>query len=830
MPVKGLAEPIPVYEIIGAGSARTRLQAAAARGLSRFVGRDEELGQLRRALERAGAGHGQVVAVVGEPGVGESRLFHEVMHSHRTQGWLVLEAAAASHGKATSYLPAVDMLRGYFGIESLGDQRAIREKVTGRLLALDRALESALPPCWPCSTFAAATRHGTPSSHAERRRSTLDAVKRLLLRESQVQPLVLIVEDLHWLDAESQALLDSLVESLPAARILLLVNYRPEYAHAWGSKTSSRRSAWTCCRRRVPTTFCAGSWARIRRSTRSRRCSWARTEGNPLFLEECVRALVETGALDGAPGARQLARPVESLEVPVTVQAILAARIDRLPAAEKRLLSSRFRRGQGRLPGAPAGGHRHVDPEDLPRLVERLRAAEFLYEARLFPDPEYTFTHALTHEVAYGTLLQDRRRDLHARIARAIESLSQERRADQVERLAHHSVRGEIWDLALTYLREAAHKALARSAHREATAHLEQALEALGHLPDTRGDKGAGRRPAAGARPRPRHGGALSRGPAAHDRRRASRRGLGRPDPAGTSPAAKVPVDPHVRRLRPGPGRGAPRGRGGGGGRGSAAPVRDAPSARPDHLGVGDSGAAVDLLRRSVAALGDLAGTTERSGYVRGVGPHAWLGYALGYRGEFDQGISCGQHALRLAESGARPGNLLAALGTLGLTLVERGDHRGATEVLERGLRLCETWKILDWSITIESALGLAWALAGRFEEAILLQRRAEAEEPHAPQGFPAARMLRSGETCWLAGRIDDARGPAKRACDWPGRRANAAARCARSGSWAMSSPVATPVARSGASGTGSRWPMRWGCAAGGSVSPRPRPAPRRSG
>jgi tetratricopeptide (TPR) repeat protein len=179
-------------------------------------------------------------------------------------------------------------------------------------------------------------------------------------------------------------------------------------------------------------------------------------------------------------------------------------------------------------------------------------------------------------------------------------------------------------------------------------------------------------------------------------------------------------------------------------------------------LGVGDSATAVDLLRRSVEVLGPLAGTAEPSGFVRGVGPHAWLGYALGYRGEFAEALAQCRHALRLAESANLPGNLLAALGTLGLTLLEQGDVSGAIAGLERGLALCETWAILDWTITLESALGVALALAGRFEEAMAMQRRAEAEEPRAPQGFPAARILRFAETCALAGRVDEARAHAE--------------------------------------------------------------------
>ena len=759
--VKGLAEPVEVFELIGAGPARSRLQAATTRGLSRFVGRDEELGQLRRALDRAGAGHGQVVAVVGEPGVGKSRLFHEIIRSHRTQGWLVLEAGSASHGKATSYLPAVDVLRAYFGIGAQDDHRAIREKVTGRLLTLDRALESALPPFLALLDVPGGDAAWDALEPRERRRSTLEAVKRLLLRESQMRPLVLVLEDLHWLDAETQAVLDDLVESLPAARILLLVNYRPEYAHGWGSKTYYAQIRLDVLPPRSADDLLRGLLGPDPALDRLKEMLTARTEGNPLFLEECVRALVETRALAGEPGARQLARPVESLEVPVTVQAILAARIDRLPAAEKRLLQAASVVGKDvslELLQAVAD----VGSEDLPLRLEHLRAAEFLYEARLFPDPEYTFTHALTHEVAYGSLLQDRRRDLHARIARAIESLTQERRADQVERLAHHSVRGELWDLAMTYLREAAHKALARSAHREAIAHLEQALEALRHLPDTAETRALAvdlrldlaPALATGARYRDILQHMIDAEPLAEasgDRMRLGRVLLRMSQSIRMFGDYSRALDFGRRAV-------------------AVAEAAGDPLLRSDtlhrlgqiHLGVGESGAAIHLLRRSVAALGDLAGSAERSGYVRGVGPHAWLGYALGYRGEFGEAISCGRHALRLAESGNRPGNLLAALGTLGLTLVEQGDHRGAIEALERGLHLCETWKILDWSITIESALGLAWALAGRFEEAIGLQRRAEAEEPHAPQGFPAARILRSGETSWLAGRIDDARAQAE--------------------------------------------------------------------
>src|SRR5574341_423015 len=237
MPVKGLAEPMEVFELLGAGSSRTRLHVSAARGLTRFIGRDVELEQLRAALERVSTGHGQVVALVGEPGVGKSRLVWELVHSHRTDGWLVLESTAVSYGKATAFLPVVDLLRTYLGIEDRDEARRVREKLTGKLLTLDEGLRPALPALQSLLDLPTEDVAWKSLGADQQRQRVLDAVKRLLLRESQVQPLLLVCEDLHWIDADTQVLLESLVESLPSHRILLLVNYRPEYRHSWGSKT-----------------------------------------------------------------------------------------------------------------------------------------------------------------------------------------------------------------------------------------------------------------------------------------------------------------------------------------------------------------------------------------------------------------------------------------------------------------------------------------------------------------------------------------------------------------------------------------------------------------
>jgi class 3 adenylate cyclase/tetratricopeptide (TPR) repeat protein len=485
MSVKGLGASIEVYEVTGAGPVRTRLQASAARGLTTFVGRDREVEQLREALGRAASGHGQVVAIVGEPGVGKSRLVWEVTHSHRSSSWLVLQASSASYGQATPYLPVIDLLKAYFQIEERDDPRRMREKVMGKLLALDRSLEPSLPAFLALLDVPVDDGPWEALDPAQRRQRTLEAIKRLLLREAQVQPLLLVFEDLHLIDSETQALLDSLIEGLPTARVLLLVNYRPEYQHGWGSRTFYTQL-------RLDPLPPEGAEALLRSllgDDASLRplapVLTERTEGNPFFLEESVRTLVETKVLIGERGAYRLVTPLPSIQVPTTVQAILAARIDRLPGDDKRLLQTASVIGTDvAFPLLQAV----VDvPEDgLQRSLAHLQAAEFLYETRLFPDVEYTFKHALTHEVAYGGLLQERRRALHARLVEAIERLYAGRLIEQVDRLTHHAVRGEMWEKALAYGRQAGTKAFARSANREALACWEQALAALAHLPERR--------------------------------------------------------------------------------------------------------------------------------------------------------------------------------------------------------------------------------------------------------------------------------------------------------------------------------------------------------
>jgi class 3 adenylate cyclase/tetratricopeptide (TPR) repeat protein len=482
--VKGLADPVEIYALTGVSALRSRLHAAAARGFTRFVGRDAEIEQLRRALAFAHDGRGQLIAVVGEPGVGKSRLVYEFTHSHRIQDWLILEAGSVSYGKATSYLPVIDLLKAYFKVHDRETHREICEKVTGKLLTLDRSLEPTLPALLALLDVPVEDAQWEALDPAQRRQRTLEAVKHLLLRESQGQPVLVVFEDLHWIDAETQALLDSLVESLPTARVLLLVNYRPEYQHGWGSKTYYGQLRLDALPPESAGELLSALLGDDPGLEPLKRLLVRR--GNPFFIEESIRTLVETQALAGERGAYRLTRPIQAIEVPATVQVILAARIDRLPPDDKQLLQTASVIGKD-VPFVLLHAVAEAAEDAVQRGLTHLQAAEFLYETRLFPDPEYTFKHALTHEVTYGTLLQERRKTLHARIAGAIERCYPDRLIEHVERLAHHAVRGGVSEKALLYLGQAGTKAMDRSAVREATAFFEQALLALDDQPASLG-------------------------------------------------------------------------------------------------------------------------------------------------------------------------------------------------------------------------------------------------------------------------------------------------------------------------------------------------------
>jgi predicted ATPase/class 3 adenylate cyclase len=767
VPVKGLPEPVEVFELIRFGPVRSRLQAAVARGLTPFVGRETEVEALRQSLERAAAGHGQIVAVAGEPGVGKSRLFWEFTHSHRAHGWLILESSSMSYGKTSPYLAVSEMLKAYFQVEDRDDARRIREKVTGKLLTLDESLRPTLPAFLQLLDVPVEDPEWQTPDPPQRRQRMLDAIKRLLLRESQVQPLLLIFENLHWVDSETQAFLDSLVESLPMARALVLVNYRPEYQHGWGSKpyyTQFRMDP-------LP----PGSADELLHALVGddpglaplKQLLISRTEGNPFFLEESVRTMVETKALVGARGAYRAAKEIQQIQVPATVQAVLAARIDRLPPEAKRLLQAASVIGKD----VPLSLLQAIadQPEDaLRRNLSQLQTGEFLYEVSLFPSVEYTFKHALTHEVAYGSLLQDRRRALHAAVMEAIETVHADRLTEQVERLAHHALRGEVWPRAVTYLRQAGAKAASRAANREAVMVFEQALGALGRLPEGRETMEQAIDLRLDLRPPLLQMGQLERVLSlSHEAERMAEK-LGDEQRLARvytylinyyylkgDPELAIEYGERCLRI------------------GDAAGDAALQALARGYLGYschaqGQYKRAESILRQNVGALetAPREGPGAQTG-ISFVTSSGWLAFTLAERGEFDAAESFVEKAQGAAEASGHAYTQTIGRTLAGLVWLRRGQISRALPLLQSSLDACREKGLDVWRPIPSSLLGLVCVLTGRSEEGLkLLEDGVRLTEELGVRAYLALWTINLGDGLLAAGEIDRARAVAQQALE----------------------------------------------------------------
>jgi class 3 adenylate cyclase/tetratricopeptide (TPR) repeat protein len=693
IPVKGIGEPVEVFELAGQSMTRTRLQGAAARGLTRFVGRTQELDHLRRALDKARGAQGQIVAVVGEPGVGKSRLFWEFIHSHRMKDWLVLESSSVSYGKASAYLPVIDLCKSYFRIETRDDARSIREKVTGKLLTLDESLRALVPGFLFLMDAPTDDAAWDALDSGQRRRRTVDGLRRMLLRESQIQPLCLVFEDLHWVDDETQGLLDALVEGLPTARILLLVNYRPEYGHGWGNKTYYSQLRLDPLARESADELLRSLLGEHEELEPLKRLLVERTEGVPFFLEESVRTFVESGALAGERGSYRLARPFDTIQVPTTVQAILAARIDRLPQDDKILLQKAAVIGKD-VPFALLQAVGEIPEEALRHGLGRLQAAEFLYETALYPELEYTFKHALTQEVAYGGMLQDRRRALHAQIVRVFESLYPGRGGERTSWLTLHAFRGEVWDRAVAYLRSSELPSLD------------------GYQSGFTGGESPGALWWVGD-----HEHAI----------RASQRELGAfPALFGWNFALGIATNFRM---------------------GQAHHSLGQYARAMDYLRKN-----VDLLA------GDMLHDLCFMAGLPSVLSRVWLALCLAERGELGEGVAIGEEALQIAETGDPGYSFVVACAGLGNVYVTQGDFDHAIEVLERGVShdsgelIGRVWPF------VASTLGTAYTRTGRVDEALpLLEQSVERAAAMKLKANQALRLARLAEAHVKAGRSESA-------------------------------------------------------------------------
>ncbi len=758
VPIKGITEPVEVYELTGTGPARHRLQAAVARGLTRFVGREAEVARLREAFARSAAGEGRLVALVGEPGVGKSRVIREFVEGPWVEGALVLEARPVVHRKTPSWMPVMDALRRYCEIDRLDEERIIREKITGRLLALDRALAPALPALFALADLEPEDGAWRALDPPQRRRRIQEAVREVLLAESRRQPVVFVVEDLQRIDEETRALLDNLVDRLQGVRLLILVAYRPEYQHQWGSKpgyAQIRIDPLPPVTARALLESMLGSDPGL---AALKTVLVERTDGNPLFLEESVRALVETQALIGRAGARRLAKSLEAVQVPGSVQAVLAARIDRLTPVAKHVLQSASVMGKD-VPFPVLAEIADLPDEALRAGLALLQSGELLYEASFFPEIEYTFKHALTQEVAYGSLLHETRRALHARIVDAIERLYAGRLSEHVERLAHHALRGGLRERAVDYLRQAGAKAAARSAHREAVTFFEQALEIL----EADGPPGPALATAvdvvfalrASLAPLGEFTRTLDhlRRAAAHAETLGDRRRLGWVSAyltqshytLGDQAAAIRAAEQAAEAGRALPDR-------------SLLIVSDFGLGQAYHV-LGDYRAAQRHLGQVVAAVeGDLARERWGMAGLVSVAARIWLAASLADTGDFAEALARAREGVALGEGPEHPWSLSGAYMTVGFVLLSRGQPAGAAPVLDRGIAFSREMDISAWLPMLLCARGLAHARSGSVPEGVLMLEegvgRGSALRILSRQ---ALRLAWLAEGYLLAGRVDEA-------------------------------------------------------------------------
>ena len=481
--VKGVSEPVGVYEVTGLGPLRTRLQRAAVRGYTKFVGREREMDVLQHAADLAKGGRGQLVAVVADPGLGKSRLCFEFKAKNQS-AWMVLEAPSVTHGKTSAYLPVIELLCSYLDFKPEDDAPRKREKTIGKVLALDPSLEDALPYLFGLLGISDAGDPSDPEdSEIRRRRRTFDAIKRILLRESLNQPLMLVFEDLHWTDSDTQGLLNLLADSIGNSKIIVLVTYRPEYSHHWANKTYYTQLPLDPLGRESAEEMLYALLS-SEAELRLKRFVLERSEGNPLFMEEIVQTLFEEGAV-ARNGALKVTRPLDTLKLPPTLPGVLASRIDRLPTGEKELLQTLAVIGR-EFPLSLVRAVVHTSSDYLDQALSNLQLAEFIYEQPAPSEVGYIFKHALTKQVAHDSLLMERRKDLHEQVGNAIEKLYGDRIEQHLARLADHYRQSRNVDKAIEFLQRAAQQASERSAVAEAESLYRGAIDTLLAKPQSR--------------------------------------------------------------------------------------------------------------------------------------------------------------------------------------------------------------------------------------------------------------------------------------------------------------------------------------------------------
>ena len=738
----------------------------AASNLTPFVGREAEMELLRSRWDLAGHGRGQLVGVVGEPGAGKSRLLLEFTRTLDPDVARVLRVAMLPSDDPSRGRPAAALVGLLFGVETGDSVSEVRDALASRLreLGLEEAL---LPPLAALLEVEISDAEWARLQVPQRARRMLDALRRVIVRESLARPLVILLEDAHWIDADTQVAIDSLIGVVPSARILVIVGYRPEYRHAWIGKTFYTQLRVDPLSERAADRLLdhllgeAPDLAPLKRQL----TTW--TEGNPFFLEECVRTLVETGTLAGGAGSFETGAALAARTLPATVEDSLAARIHRLAPDARHVLQCAAAIGM-EFSDAVLASVAALSEGALDGGLQTLEGAEFVYPAVGSAEPAHVFKHALTHLVAYRSLPEERQRVLHARILTALEGLAAGQPDAHAGALAEHAVRGELWGKAAAYLRQAGAGALARSANRAAVEYFERALLALEQVTDRatvqdemavdlRLDLRHALTPLGEVERILRH----LREAEAVATRAGDRRRLGRVISFETNCLFALGDHPGAIEC----GRRA---------LDMSRELNDTEMAIAAEQFVGRSlhaqgkyRAAAGLFRRLVASL-----TGERATQNLGlpvppaVFARSHIVWCLAELGEFDEALRTGNEAVRLAEAAGQPEALQWACYPLGLLALDRGELEPAAALLERALAICRAAELPVYVPRINAALGHAQVLLGRREALLVLEQAVAEAERRRQVNVHASALVRLVDAYLHLAQLDRAAAGAERAVD----------------------------------------------------------------
>ena len=757
LPVKGRA-PVQAFEVLRPRGRRTRFDVAVERGLTPLVGRELELATLHERFREVKAGHGQVVGIAGEAGIGKSRLVLEFRRGLAQAGTAVtwLEGHCISFGPASPFLPLIELLRENFGIQEFDGEPEIIAQIEHGMRRMGE-VEAHIPAI----RYLLSVDPGDPAFAAmeavARRRKIFDAVRTLTLRGARLRPLVLVVEDLHWIDSSSEECLSALMDAVAAVPLLLLVTYRIGYTPPFRS-----RSFYTTLTlhsfSEAETLVMAGQVLGTAQFPAALQAAlMEKAEGVPLFIEEVTKTLLDLGVLQREHGAYRLVKSLGEVHVPDTIQGIMMARLDRLGDDGKRTVQMASVIGRQflvRLLARVAGVSERLDG-----LLRELQAQEIIYEQGLVPEPAYIFKHAVIQDVAYQSLLMQRRKALHRAVGEAIEDLYPDRLAEHYTELAHHFSQGELWDKAVVYCRQAGEKAVARSAYREALGYFEQALSALAHLPEQSDTlaQAVDLRLALRSVLHP----SADWGRILAYLREAESLAAALDDP-GRLGQVLVFLSFHFRLM-------------GAYDQAVAAGQRALALAMASddvvlhglanlHLGQayqaqGDACRAIASLRQTLTSL-EGTGRHEHFGQVilPVVASRAWLAVCHAELGRFAEGSAFGEEGLRIAEAMEQPASIMRASWGVGLLSLRQGDLPRALPRLEQAVRICQDVDLPAFFPWLAAALGETYILAGRIADAVpLLTQALEQTTARASIDLQVLCLLPLGEAHVRAGRLEEA-------------------------------------------------------------------------